>query len=69
VYDITIIEMSTLLARKEETPTRRSTSMFIDRMLWIRVRKTAFDLGITATEFVEAALKEELKRADLKEKG
>ena len=58
--------MSTTLTEKKEktTPlatTRRGpTSMFIDRILWIKVRRVALDLGITATEFVEEALKEKL---------
>jgi hypothetical protein len=50
------------------TQTRRGpTSMFIDRALWAQVRKAAVDLGITATEFVEVALKEELTKVYTKE--
>jgi hypothetical protein len=36
------------------------TSMFLDKTLWYQVRKTAFEQGITATEFVEEALKQKL---------
>ena len=38
--------------------------MFIDRMLWLRVRKAALDSGTTATEFVESALNEKLAKVE-----
>ena len=43
--------------------------MFIDRMLWLRVRKAALDSGTTATEFVESALNEKLAKVERQEKG
>ena len=56
---------TTLTEKKEATPTRRGpTSMYIDRMLWIRVRRAALDLGITATGFVELALREKLAQIE-----
>jgi hypothetical protein len=42
----------------------RPTSMYLNVELWRKVKKAAIDLGITTTEFVEAALKEELKRTE-----
>ena len=55
---------------KEQQTRRRSTSMFIDRMLWLRVRKAALDSGTTATDFVESALNEKLAKVEeAKEKG
>ncbi|HKG87941.1 MAG TPA: hypothetical protein VKA95_06410 [Nitrososphaeraceae archaeon] len=74
--------MSTILTEKDGTLTsqtsassqqkptcRRSTSMFIDRMLWLRVRKAALDSGTTATEFVESALNEKLAKVEGQGKG
>jgi hypothetical protein len=55
--------MSSATIMTEKSHNKRGpTSMYIDRMLWAKVRKAAVDLNITATEFVEAALREELKR-------
>jgi hypothetical protein len=41
---------------------REPTSLNIDPELWREVRKTAIDMGITATEFFEQALREKLAR-------
>lgn len=41
---------------------RGPTSMYLDRALWTLARKTALDLGITATEFVEKALRNEIAK-------
>ena len=46
---------------------RESTSVNIDPELWREVRHTAIDMGISATDFFEEALKEKLAR--VKEKG
>jgi hypothetical protein len=59
--------MSTILTARKER--RGPTSLYLDRGLWTVVRKTSIDLGITATEFVEAALKEELKRVEDQRQG
>jgi hypothetical protein len=45
---------------------REPTSLNIDPDLWREVRKTAIDLGITATEFFEQALREKLARISKK---
>jgi hypothetical protein len=39
------------------------SSMFLDPRLWLQVRKTALDLGVTATKFVEEALTQRLEDA------
>jgi hypothetical protein len=41
---------------------RGPTSINIDQELWKEVKKTAIDLGITATEFLEQALREKLAK-------
>ena len=41
---------------------RNPTSINIKPELWLEVRKTALDNSITATEFLETALKEKLER-------
>jgi hypothetical protein len=41
---------------------REPTSLNVDPELWREVRKTAIDMGITATEFFETALREKLAR-------
>jgi hypothetical protein len=41
---------------------REPTSLNIDPELWREVRKTAIDMGITATEFFEQALREKLAK-------
>jgi hypothetical protein len=41
---------------------REPTSMFLDPHLWREAKKTAIDLKITVTEFVEKALKNEIAR-------
>ena len=41
---------------------RGPTSINIDQELWKEVKKAAIDLGITATEFLEQALKEKLAK-------
>jgi hypothetical protein len=41
-------------------PKRGPTSINIDQELWKEVKKTSIDLGITATEFLEEAIKEKL---------
>jgi hypothetical protein len=41
---------------------REPTSLNVDPELWRQVRKTAIDMGITATEFFEQALIEKLAR-------
>ena len=41
---------------------RGPTSINIDQELWKEVKKTAIDLGITATDFLEQALKEKLAK-------
>jgi hypothetical protein len=45
---------------------REPTSLNIDPELWRQVRKTAIDMGITATEFFEQALREKLARVSKK---
>jgi hypothetical protein len=42
---------------------RGPTSVNIDLELWKQVKKAAIDEGITATEFLEEALKDRLKKA------
>jgi hypothetical protein len=41
---------------------RGPTSINIDQELWKEVKKTAIDLGITATDFLEQALREKLAK-------
>ena len=41
---------------------RGPTSINIDSELWKDVKKKAIDLGITATEFLEEALREKLAK-------
>ena len=41
---------------------REPTSINVDPELWKEVKKTAIDLGITATDFLEQALKEKLAK-------
>jgi hypothetical protein len=41
---------------------REPTSMFLDPHLWREAKKTAIDLGITVTEFVEKALRNEIAK-------
>jgi hypothetical protein len=41
---------------------RESTSINVDPELWKQVRITAIQLGITATEFFEQALKEKIAK-------
>ena len=41
---------------------RGPTSINIDLELWKEVKKAAIDLGITATEFLEGALREKLAK-------
>ena len=41
---------------------RESTSINVDPQLWKEVKKTAIDLGMTTTGFVEEALKEKLSK-------
>ncbi len=45
---------------------REPTSLNIDPELWREVRKTAIDMGITATEFFEQALREKLAKISKK---
>jgi hypothetical protein len=45
---------------------REPTSLNIDPDLWREVRKTAIDMGITATEFFEQALREKLAKVSKK---
>jgi hypothetical protein len=45
---------------------REPTSLNIDPELWREVRKTAIDLGITATELFEQALREKLTKVSKK---
>jgi hypothetical protein len=45
---------------------RGPTSVNIDLELWKEVKKAAIDEGITATEFLEAALKDRLAKAKAK---
>ena len=47
------------------TAKRGPTSINIDQELWKEVKKAAIDLGITATDFLEQALREKLGRARL----
>ena len=42
---------------------REPTSINIDPELWKEVKKAAIDLGITATEFFEQALKDKLNKS------
>jgi hypothetical protein len=44
---------------------RGPTSINIDLELWKEVKKTAIDEGITATEFLEDALKDGLAKAKI----
>lgn len=41
---------------------RGPTSINIDQELWKEVKKTAIDLDITATDFLEQALREKLAK-------
>ena len=41
---------------------RGPTSINIDQELWKEVKKVAIDLGITATDFLEQALREKLAK-------
>jgi hypothetical protein len=41
---------------------RGPTSINVDQELWKEVKKAAIDLGITATEFLEQALREKLAK-------
>lgn len=56
--------MSTITETETENKTtkRVSTSMFLDRGLWLQVRTTALNQGITTTKFVETALVNQLAR-------
>jgi hypothetical protein len=47
---------------------RESTSINIDPDLWKEVRKAAIDMGISATDFFEEALRRELARIKGREK-
>jgi hypothetical protein len=47
---------------------RESTSINIDPDLWKEVRKAAIDMGISATDFFEEALRRELTRVKGREK-
>ena len=41
---------------------RGPTSINIDQELWKEVKKASIDLGITATDFLEQALREKLAK-------
>jgi Ribbon-helix-helix protein, copG family len=45
---------------------RESTSINIDPELWREVRHAAIDMGISATDFFEQALKEKLAKGKSK---
>jgi hypothetical protein len=42
---------------------REKTSINIDQELWREIRKTAIDLDMSATDFIEQAARKELARA------
>jgi hypothetical protein len=51
------------IAKDFDMATRRGpTSINIDQELWKEVKKAAIDLGITATDFLEQALREKLAK-------
>lgn len=54
--------MSTITQTENKTTKKVSTSMFLDRTLWLQVRTTALNQGVTTTKFVETALANQLAR-------
>ena len=48
---------------------RGPTSINVDQELWKEVKKAAIDLGITATEFLEQALRENVKNSYTKNRN
>jgi hypothetical protein len=55
-----LILLGTLILAQEETET--SISVNIDLELWKEVKKAAIDENITATEFLEEALRDRLAK-------
>ena len=51
---------------EQDVAKRGPTSVNIDLELWKQVKKAAIDEGVTATEFLEEALKDRLAKAKTK---
>jgi hypothetical protein len=51
------------IVKEDDMVTKRGpTSINIDQELWKEVKKAAIDLGITATDYLEQALREKLAK-------
>jgi hypothetical protein len=59
--------MLTTEIQETEMKQQKSTSIAVDPAIWREVKKTAVDLDISATKFLEQALTEKLSR--VKRKG
>ena len=53
---------SEIVKEFDMTAKRGPTSINIDQELWKEVKKAAIDLGITATDFLEQAVREKLAK-------
>jgi hypothetical protein len=58
--------MSETISQEETMGKRKPTSLNIDEDLWVEVRIAAMRNQMTATEFVENALKEKLVKVSKK---
>ena len=58
--------MSETIHQEEDMGKRKPTSLNIDEDLWVEVRIAAMRNQMTATEFVESALKEKLAKISKK---
>ena len=58
--------MSETISQEEAMGKRKPTSLNIDEDLWVEVRIAAMRNQMTATEFVENALKEKLAKVTKK---
>ena len=58
--------MSEAMHQEEDMGKKKPTSLNIDEDLWVEVRIAAMRNQITATEFVESALKEKLAKVSKK---
>jgi hypothetical protein len=64
-YDVGVKYMSKMIDTKiaeAELVKRDPTSLNIDSELWREVKKMAIDKGVTATEYLEQALREKLSK-------
>jgi hypothetical protein len=60
--------VDTRIVETELTIKRDPTSLNIDSELWREVKKMAIDKGVTATEYLEQALREKLAKDKVSKK-